>query len=364
MATAKKPTRSSRSKKKPTSRAQKKRPPVKLSAYSRTRARINAFLARRPHRSFRLTRRRDYKRSLSIPGYWSLTASVLRLLKQNKNMFLLLGLVYVVMSLLMIGLASQDAFTELQNNVAAAGQEIYEGDWTALGTAALLTVSVVAGNVSPNLNEVQQVYAVLLGLLVWLTTVWLLRQRIAGHTVRLRDGLYSAGSPLVATTIVTLVIAVQLLPVVIAAIGFAAAQSTGLLAGGVEAMLFWAVALGLATLSLYWITASALAMVVVTLPGMYPLRALKIAGDMVVGRRLRILYRLVWMALLLAVFWIVVLIPVILLDMGMKALWPAIQWLPTVPFAIAILATMSLIWMASYIYVLYRKIVDDDAKPA
>ena len=31
------------------------------------------FLKRRPHRSFRLTRRRDYVRSLHIPGYWSLT---------------------------------------------------------------------------------------------------------------------------------------------------------------------------------------------------------------------------------------------------------------------------------------------------
>lgn len=357
--TAPKSKRSPAGKKKPAAQSTKKQPVT-----AAVKARINTFLDRRPHRSFRLTRRRDYQRSLVLPGYWEFTWSVARLLRQNKNTFLLLALVYVVMSALMMGLASQDAFTELQQNIAAAGQELYAGDWTALGTATVLTLSAIAGNVTPSLTEVQQIYAVLIGLLVWLTTVWLLRQRIAGHAVRLRDGLYSAGAPLVATMIVALVVVVQLLPVALAMIGFSAAQATGLLAGGVEAMLFWAVALGLTTLSVYWITASAVAMVVVTLPGMYPFKALKIAGDMVVGRRLRMLYRLAWMALLLVISWVVVLIPIILIDMGVKTIWPAVQWVPTVPFVMTILTTVSVIWMASYVYVLYRKIVDDDTKPA
>ena len=129
-------------------------------------------------------------------------------------------------------------------------------------------------------------------------------------------------------------------------------------------MLFWIVAGGLATLSLYWITTSVLAMVVVTLPGMYPMRALRIAGDMVVGRRLRILLRILWMLFLLALFWIIILIPVILIDIGVKNLVPGLQWLPVVPLIIAGLTTVSVIWISSYVYILYRRIVDDDADPA
>ena len=39
------------------------------AAINRTRA----YLQRRPHRSFRRTYRRDYERSLALPGYWAFT---------------------------------------------------------------------------------------------------------------------------------------------------------------------------------------------------------------------------------------------------------------------------------------------------
>lgn len=45
------------------------------------------FLQRRPHRSFRLTKRRDYRRDLKIPGYWSLTSEACRLVWRNKKTF-------------------------------------------------------------------------------------------------------------------------------------------------------------------------------------------------------------------------------------------------------------------------------------
>lgn len=328
------------------------------------RQRINDFLVRRPHRSFRLTRHRDYQRSLKLPGYWVFTLQVLRLVRENKKILLSLAVVYAVMNIALLGIASQDQFTDLQGIINETGQEVFQGNWGKVGTAVLLAMSTVSGNISPTLTDAQQIYAVILGLLVWLTVVWILRQRMAGHRVKLRDGLYNAGSPIVATGVVALVLALQLIPIALAVIGYVAAQSTGLLNGGVEAMLFWISAAGLATLSIYWITSSAVALVVVTLPGMYPFRALKIAGDLVIGRRLRIMYRILWMMLLLVVMWAIILIPVILLDTGIKGLWPTIQWLPVVPVAMTILSTLSIVWTASYVYVLYRRIVDDDAKPA
>lgn len=194
--------------------------------------------------------------------------------------------------------------------------------------------------------------------------MWLLRNLLAGRKVKLRDGLYNSGSPILSTVIVGIVLAVQLLPISLAIILYSAAASTGLLDGGVEAMLFWIVAGLLVIMSLYWITSTIIALVVVTLPGMYPFHAVKTAGDLVVGRRLRILLRLLWLGVMVIVLWLIILIPIILLDGKIKELWPVVNWLPLVPLTVLTMASFTLIFVASYVYLLYRKVVDDDASPA
>ena len=342
----------------------KKKDRKKISPRKRIVQKVRGFLSRRPHRSFRRTRRRDYARSLKLPGYWVFSRNVLRVITKNRKQFLLIGLLYVIVNAIFLGLSSQDGFTTLRDTLQDMGQEVLGGDWSAVGEASLLALSTLTGSISPSLSDVQQVYAVILGLLMWLTLVWFLRQRLAGRSTKVRDALYNAGAPIVPTALLFIVLLLQLLPLALVAIGYVAAQASGLLAGGVEAMLFWLAAAGLATLSLYWVSGTALALVIVTLPGMYPLRALKIAGDMVVGRRLRILYRIAWMLIVTVIVWIAVLIPMIMIDAGIKGWLPVIDWLPIVPVVIAILGGVSFIWITTYIYMFYRGIVDDDAKPA
>jgi hypothetical protein len=322
------------------------------------------FMSRRPHRSFRRTRRRDYARSLKLPGYWSFTAHVHKTIWKNRKIFLLLTLTYAVFTAFMVGIASQDTYTTLTDTLRSTGTDVFSGNLGELGKAGLLFVTAATGGLSQTLTEVQQVYAGLLAILTWLTTVWLLRNLLAGNKVKLRDGLYNASAPLLSTVVVALVLIIQLLPLAIALIGYSAAVSSGLLAGGVEAMLFWIVAGLLGLMSLYFITSTFIALVIVTLPGMYPFRALKTAGDLVVGRRVRILLRIVWMALTVAVAWIVILIPIILFDTWIKGLWPAIQGVPIIPFVLLAITSLSIVWSASYIYLLYRKVVADDALPA
>lgn len=329
------------------------------------RQRLSGFQARRPHRSFRLTRRRDYARSLVLPGYWSFTNYVRKTITSNKRLFLTIAIFYGVLSALLVGLASQDNYLYFSDILRNLGGEILSGAWGELGKASLLVASGVAGSFNNPLSEIQQVYAVVLILLTWLTTVWLLRAIMTGSKPKFRDGLYSAGAPIVPTFMVLLAAVVQLLPVAIAAAGFAAAIASGLLEeNGIESMVFWAAVVGLLGLSLYWMTSTFMALVVITLPGMYPWNALKIAGDMVVGRRLRILLRILWMVLVAAVIWFVVMVPLILFDTWLKGLWPAIEWLPLVPMTMLILSSCTVVWAASYIYLLYRKVVDDDSNPA
>lgn len=330
----------------------------------RTQQRVQSFLSRRPHRSFRRTRRRDYARSLQLPGYISFTHQVNKRVWELRKVFLLLAAVYAFLTIVLVGLGSQDAYSTLTETLRQTGAEVFQGDWGQVGQAGLLFASLASSGLTGTLTEAQQIYAGLLVLMTWLTTVWILRHSLAGHAVKLRDALYNAGSPIVSTFLVGLVLVIQLLPLAIAVIGYAAASASGLLEGGVEAMLFWLTAGLLAVLSLYWITSTFVALVIVTLPGMYPLRALQSAGDIVVGRRLRILLRIVWMSAAVVIAWAVVLIPFILLDGGLKQLWPVIESVPIIPVVLLAMTTLSIIWTASYIYLLYRKVVEDDAQPA
>jgi hypothetical protein len=327
-------------------------------------AKRDAFLERRPHRSFRRTRRRDYVRPLHIPGYWALTAEVWRIVWSKKGMFFLLGLLYIVLTATLVGLASQTTYDELSRSLTETGGDIFEGNWGALTKASLLLVSGVTGSLSDAPTDVQRIFASLLGLMAWLTVVWLLRVILSGKKPRLRDGLYNSGAPILPTFFVSLVLIVQLLPLAVALIAFSAAANSGLINEGAESMLFWTVAVLLGALSLYWLVSTFFALIVITLPGMYPMQALKIAGDLVVGRRLRIVLRFIWLAFLLFVIWAVTMIPLILFDTWLKSVWSQIVWLPLVPIALLVVATFSVIWVSAYTYIFYRKVVDDDAAPA
>jgi len=66
----------------------------------------------------------------------------------------------------------------------------------------------------------------------------------------------------------------------------------------------------------------------------------------------------------LAVVWILILVPVIVFDTWIKTIFTQIAAVPLVPFVMLVVASFSVVWSASYIYLLYRKVVDDDALPA
>lgn len=326
--------------------------------------RTSVYLARRPHRSFRRTRRRDYSRSLELPGYWSFTFYVLGILRANRRLFALVILTYAVLGAVFVGLASQDAYSQLSQLLDQTGGEIFTGGWGAIGQAGLLLFSGLSGSLNLELTEAQQIYSALILLLTWLTTVWLLRAILAGKKPRLRDGLYNAGSPIVSTGIVLIVALVQLLPATIGVIVFSSAMTTNLFDSGFMAMIISLGVGALILLSSYWVVSTIMALIIVTLPGMYPWQAVRTAGDLVIGRRLRLLLRIIWMMLGGVLVWIVVVLPVILLIRFLTPVLPFIATIPIVPIAIALITAVVIVWSATYMYLLYRKVVEDDAKPA
>ena len=148
------------------------------------------------------------------------------------------------------------------------------------------------------------------------------------------------------------------------ALAYSALVSVHILTEGFGMMLFGLLAASVLTLVLYWVTSTIIALVVVALPGMYPLRAIQAASDLVVGRRLRIMLRIVWAFVYSSAIWCVVMVSLVLLERGLSSKLKWLESVPIVPFAGAFMMALLFVWLAAYIYLLYRKVVADDAKPA
>jgi hypothetical protein len=298
-----------------------------------------------------------------LPGYIAFTTQVNRVLTAHKRTFLLLVAAYAAIMLVLGGVTSQEVYTQISNLLTESSGQLFSGGADQIGQAGLLLISTFATGPGA-LTADQQIYLSFALLLAWLSTVWLHREYMLGRSPRLRDGLYNSGAPVISTLALVLILIAQLLPVGIVALIYASLQSVGLIDGGFGAMMFWLFALAVIALVLYWVTSTIIGLVVVTLPGMYPLKALKASSDLVVGRRLRVLYRLLWGACMVAIAWLVIFIPLILIDTAIKNAWTQLANLPILPVIAALVSAASLVWFASYVYILYRKVVDDDAASA
>ncbi len=278
-------------------------------------------------------------------------------------MFLSMIILYALIIIFLGIITSQSTYDSIGKLVSESLGKIFDGGVGQLLNAGMLTFSSLAIDTT-SLRAEQGVMLALLVLMTWLTAVWLLREILLGLKPKLRDGLYNATAPLISTSVVLLILLIQLSPVGIMALAYSALVSVHILTEGFGMMLFGLLAASVLTLVLYWVTSTIIALVVVALPGMYPLRAIQAASDLVVGRRLRIMLRIVWAFVYSSVVWCVVMVSLVLLERGLSSKLKWLESVPIVPFSGAFMMALLFVWLAAYIYLLYRKVVADDAKPA
>lgn len=304
------------------------------------------YLAARPHKSFRKT-----KLPRTRPALATIKQNILESLKiiwRERRLFLVLLLVYMAATYIFVGGVAQGDFVELKE----ATVEVLGGSLNSFGTTLSLLTSMMSGVFGGEMNELQQFLGVLLGVLFWLSIVWALRMRLANEKITARDALYSGGAPLVSYVLVGFFVILQLTPGAIGLFVFSFANSSGYLQGGVEVMAFALAAMLLCALSLYWLAGSLVALIIVTLPQMYPWRAIRIAGELAVWRRARLLGHTFALVGLLLALWVVLLLPVLLLDTLLK-----FAWLPLVPLTVQALGAFSILFTGTYIYKLYRSML-------
>lgn len=310
---------------------------------NKLRAKQKAFLKARPHRSFKKTRpNRNQPKFVTVRQNF---VNSFRTIWQERRLLLGIMVIYAAATYIFVGGVAQSDFVEFKQ----ATLEVLGGSLNSLGTVFSLVTSTMSGAFNDGLTELQQFLGLLFGVSFWLSVIWALRMRQADQAINIRDALYNAGAPFVAYVIVGLFIILQLTPGAVGLFVLNMAQGGGFLQGGVEVMLFAVAAALLCCLSVYWLSSSLMALVLVTLPQMYPWRAMQMASELSLGRRLRLVRHMVALAVALLVMWAAVLFVVLVLDS-----WLRFDWLPLLPVAVQIMSAWTILFAATYIYKMYR----------
>jgi hypothetical protein len=312
------------------------------------RARAARYMARRPHRSFKITPTRAYKKGSAVSKVWPLVWGSFTLIWREKRLLVGLTLLFALTSYVVVGGISQLNFVDLRQ----ATQELFSGNIGALGSVATLFSAAVTGGLNPTANQSQQFLSVVLAFLMWLVLLWVLRRRLSGQPTSMREALYNAGAPIIPSMLVLTAILIQLFPAVVGITGSFLTLSGAWFQGGAESMLVCVAGLLLVLLSTYWVAGSATAMIIVTIPGMYPWRALAAASDLVIGQRWKIALRLFVLVVVVFVVWAIVLVPGLLLD-G----WLKFNWLPLIPILVQLLGAFTLTYAVTYVYKMYRSMI-------
>ena len=317
----------------------------------------------RLHRSFHRSYREDYVRELELPGLLHHACTTFSKIFKNWRLFLPFLVLIVALNIILVGLLSEDTYVKFQKAIDDTNNSLTQGKVGDVAKAGLLLVSTITtGGLTNGMTEVQQVFAVFLALVVWLVTIYILRQNLASNKIQLRDALYNALTPFISTFCVLAVIFLQLIPIFLVIIVYSTAIATEFLTTPFYALLVFLFALPLVILSVYWLSSSFLALAIVTAPGLYPLVSLRVASDLVAGRRLKLIVRLIYLIFVLSVVWIFTLLPIIVLDLKLKPVFSWLAGIPIVPFFMLIVSCFSVIYAAAYFYLFYRRILDYDKK--
>jgi hypothetical protein len=313
--------------------------------------------AKNPHKSFRLTDKyAKKKRPLKLPKYIAFTGEVLRSIRVNGKSFGWLIAVVAVVQIVMVGLLSTETITSFQEALKETS-----GDVSAVTSAGMTLVKTIStGGLDLEANENGNFVRVLTWVIVWLATVVILRQWLAGNKIKMRDALYTCGTPIASSFGILLVMVLQALPILLGLLLYNAAVATNFLKTPMTGICFWVFAGALILFSVYWLVQSLLALIVATLNGTYPINALHIAGDMIRGRRVRFILRVLWMVLVMAVITVIVMIPLIMLFAWLGGVWPWLNNVPILPVILVFIMCFAVVFISSYMYLLYRKILEQD----
>jgi hypothetical protein len=278
-----------------------------------------------------------------LPSVWQLTKTAYTTLWQHKKLFISITLIYGVLNLLLVqGLTGGTDVGSLKHALSQA----YNGNFNSLASA-LGVFSVLVGSTGNSSNQAAGAYQLPLGIVTSLAVIWALRQVLADKKIRIRDAYYSGMYPLIPFVLVIIVIGVQLLPFIIGSSLYSLVAANGIAVGALERAGWLLVFLSGMAWSIYMVSSSLFAIYIVTLPDITPLQALRSASKLVKGKRWAIILRLAFLPLVLLVAAAVIMVPIII-TLTFLAKW-----------VFFLLTTFTLVAVHTYMYTLYRELLNE-----
>ncbi len=272
------------------------------------------------------------------------TASWLVIWKHRKTfsvITLIYGLAYLV---LVLGLSSPANVSGLK----AEFSSVFHGHLSTLYSGFNVYTYLVGSTTSAS-SASGSAYQVFIIIIASLSIIWTLRQVYQGTKIRARDSYYQGLYPLAQYILILLFIAVELIPLALGAGLYTLLLNGGIAVTILEKVLSIALVLGLVGFSLYLISSSVIALYIVTLPNMTPLKALRSAKGLVRGRRWSVFRKIIFLPFLLFVVTAIIMLPFIIILPAISA------WL------FFILTLIGLVYIHSYLYNLYRGLIDDES---
>lgn len=290
------------------------------------------------YKSFKLSKKIRHGSNKRLPGIFKLVKLSLVPIKKNKKLFYgLIFLQFLISIIFVIGIDSIYNFLTVKSDIQAVF-----GDVGGKYAQSIALLSYVIGLGTDSFGSNLQFF---ITLIFSLAIIWSIRQVTAGENVRVKQAFYEGMYPMIPLLIVIFIIGLQLIPLTIGNFLISAVISGGIAITFIEQSLWWVLFGLLALLSIYMVLSSIFALYIVTLPGMTPLKALRSARGLVQHRRISVALRLLGLPAVGLLFYVVVLIPLILII-------PIL----VVPM-FALLGSFGLFFAHSYVYNLYRELL-------
>jgi len=273
----------------------------------------------------------------ALPSVWALTRNAAGLVWHNRVLFLGITSVYALLTIIFVGITSN-------TDIAFLKQSFTTSSTIGAGLNVFLNLLGSSGNSS---NAAEGAYQFILAIIASLAIIWALRQVVAGSNIRIRDSFYKGMSALVPFVLVLLVVGIKLIPLLIGSAIYAQVMSNGIAVALFEKIL-WGIVFGIsAVISLYLVSSSIFALYIVTLPDMTPLKALRSARDLVKGRRIILIRKVLFLPLLLFVMAAIIMLPFII-------------WMTSLAVAVFfIISMLVLLVVHSYFFTLYRELINE-----
>lgn len=304
---------------------------------SNLKQKIKQYRNKKAYKTLHLQKKLHSIRKPLRPSRWYLGESVRFLLINWRTMLILIFLytiIYIVFLTPQHTLSTKDIQDTLDKLLGDSGS------WQTHLAKAGGTIGITLLDSGQSSSA-----SVIIGLCMSLVFIWAIRHLTNKTKIKARDAIYQGLAPLVSFTIILVIISIQLLPAIFASFLYTTAKNTGLLTTGFENFIFFAVMALVVLLCLYWATSAIIALYIVTLPGMYPLRALRSAKDLVVFRRFPIFIRIVALPILLLLIFGLILLAVVLLVPSLLVL------------VLNLLAIFTMPLFHTYLYKLYRSLI-------